>query len=117
MRSIVVLPVFGSFFDAGEHHLAVSERTVEAERPAAIVDPGLVPALAPRIVEVQALAGHPARALPVLQQRAAFEDLLDAIHAGGLAGDGDVPIADPEIELPPDLGGTPGRRWRLRLGQ
>src|SRR5688572_16922810 len=99
---------------AGEHHAAVRELAVEPERTAAIVDPGLMPLVALWIVEVEALARHAAGARPVLQQRAAAENLLDAVIAGRLAADSDTPVADPEVELPAHGGIAAGRRRRGR---
>ena len=87
---------------------------VESERPAAIIDPGLVPLVAQSVVKVQALARHPAGPRPVLQQRAAAENLLDAIVARRLAADGDAPVADPEVELPAHGGIATGRRRQKR---
>ena len=70
------------------------------EEKAAVADPGLLPAVARRVVEVVAAASVAQATGIVLLDHAAVEDALDAAAAHPLAGRaGHVPLAHPEVQL------------------
>ena len=60
-------------------HGAVLELAGQEQRAAASIDPGLMPQPVVAVEEIQALARTAPRAGPVLEQRAATEDQLDAV--------------------------------------
>src|SRR4029079_10587204 len=87
-----------------EDHLAVREGAVHVGGAAGVVDPGLVPGLGLGVVGVEALAveaGAVALPFPVLLDHTAAQGVGDPAQAGQRAVRvEDVPLADPEVELP-----------------
>src|SRR5512146_1086928 len=89
---------------ACEHHAPVLEAAGEIEVARGIVGPRLLPAMRGAIEagEAAALERRSGRPAEFLEERAAIEDLRDAVAAvGGLALvlEREIPFADPEIEL------------------
>src|SRR6266496_3215430 len=102
-----------------QNHLSVVDASVELEQPSVIVEPRLVPASGHRVEDVQTRASSSLRRLPVLLQPAPVENGDDPVAPGGLAARvGDIPFAEPEVELTVGgrrAGGRLGRRGRLLL--
>src|SRR6185295_2610928 len=95
---------------------AVLEDAVdELDDAALVVDPSLLPAALVLVVDVEALPVPALQARPVLEDHAIAEDQLDAALPGGSLRRrvADVPLADPEIELPRLR--VDGARTRVRL--
>src|SRR5262245_42772225 len=80
-------------------HHAVFEASLEHQRTAGVIDPRLVPDASRRVVEIDAVATETAGPLPVLEERAAVENAFDPVGTSDLAFLGDLPLAEPEIEL------------------
>src|SRR4029079_5201036 len=80
------------------------------------------PVLAPQTLagvigeQAQALVARSAHAVPTLGHAAAAEDALDSVAPGKLLADVNVPVANPEIEVPRHLRSAAwGRSGRRRL--
>ena len=107
---------------AGQYHLAALHPAVEIDQAVGGIGPGLAPAMLGRPVDVEAAAAGIALARqrqPILPDRAARIEILDQTERDELLGPGriDVPMPDPEIELPEFGRGTGGRgRGSLHAG-
>src|SRR6185503_1253498 len=90
---------------ARQHHSPAHQSPAQLQDPAVVVDPDLMPLPGRRFVEVERRAAASPRSGPPLDQGASVGCLLDQVRAGDAAvRPGDIPGAEPEIELP--VGGS-----------